>query len=36
VILALGNEMEDAEWQGVPEALSAALGVLHDVFILTC
>jgi hypothetical protein len=36
VILALGDEVEDAEWQGVSEALSAALGALPNVVIPTC
>jgi hypothetical protein len=35
-ILALGNEMEDAEWQGVSEALFAALGALRDIVVSTC
>jgi hypothetical protein len=35
-ILALGDEMEDMEWQGISEALSAALGALHDVAVLMC
>jgi hypothetical protein len=35
-ILALGNEMEDAECQGISEALSAALGALHDVVVPSC
>jgi hypothetical protein len=33
VIFALGDEMEDAEWQGILEALSPALGALRDVVI---
>jgi hypothetical protein len=35
-ILALGDKMEDAEWQGVSEALSVVLGVLRDVVVPTC
>jgi hypothetical protein len=35
-ILALSDEKEDTEWQGISEALSATLGALRDVVILTC
>jgi hypothetical protein len=36
VILALGDGVEDTEWQGISGTLSAMLGALHDVAVLSC
>jgi hypothetical protein len=35
-ILALGDEVEDAEWRGIYGALSAALGMLRNVVVPSC
>jgi hypothetical protein len=35
-ILALGNEVEDADWQGISGASSAVLGALRDVAAPSC